>query len=98
MRTFHLFAALAEFEGNLLKERTLAGLAAARARGRLGGRPKKLNTSQVEQLKALHSDKVLNPRKPSSEGRLKSQIMRGVRTSEASLIWQRWGSCICVYS
>ena len=40
MRTFHLFAALAEFEGNLLKERTLAELAAARARGRLGGRPK----------------------------------------------------------
>ena len=59
MRTFHLFAALAEFEGNLLKERTLAGLAAARARGRLGGRPKKLNTSQVEQLNALHSDKAI---------------------------------------
>jgi len=59
MRTFHLFAALAEFEGNLLKERTLAGLAAARARGRLGGRPKKLNTSQVTQLKAMHRDNTI---------------------------------------
>jgi DNA invertase Pin-like site-specific DNA recombinase len=39
---FHLFAALAEFERDLLRERTQAGLAAARARGRKGGRPKLL--------------------------------------------------------
>lgn len=36
---FNIFASLAEFERNLIKERTLAGLSAARARGRLGGRP-----------------------------------------------------------
>src|SRR5947209_2225072 len=36
---FHLFGALAEFERDLIRERTNAGLAAARARGRLGGRP-----------------------------------------------------------
>ena len=36
---FHLFGALAEFERDLIRERTLAGLAAARARGRTGGRP-----------------------------------------------------------
>ena len=36
---FHIFGALAEFERNLIRERTLAGLEAARARGRLGGRP-----------------------------------------------------------
>ena len=36
---FHLFGALAEFERNLIKERTLAGLQSARARGRKGGRP-----------------------------------------------------------
>ncbi|MBN0070699.1 recombinase family protein, partial [Pseudomonas aeruginosa] len=35
---FHVFAALAEFERNLIRERTRAGLAAARARGRQGGR------------------------------------------------------------
>jgi len=37
--TFHLFGALAEFERDLIRERTMAGLAAARARGRKGGRP-----------------------------------------------------------
>jgi DNA invertase Pin-like site-specific DNA recombinase len=36
---FHVFAALAEFERDLIRERTTAGLAAARARGRHGGRP-----------------------------------------------------------
>src|SRR6266508_2032977 len=42
---FHIFGALAEFERELIRERTRAGLAAARARGRLGGRPKKLATA-----------------------------------------------------
>ena len=37
---FHIFGALAEFERDLIRERTTAGLAAARARGRTGGRPK----------------------------------------------------------
>lgn len=41
--TFHLFAALAEFERDLISERTKAGLSAARARGRMGGRPKGLS-------------------------------------------------------
>ncbi len=53
---FHLFAALAEFERDLIRERTLAGLAAARARGRLGGRKAKLNASDIRGLKALHKD------------------------------------------
>jgi DNA invertase Pin-like site-specific DNA recombinase len=43
---FHLFGALAEFERNLIRERTQAGLSAARARGRLGGRPKRLDAKQ----------------------------------------------------
>jgi DNA invertase Pin-like site-specific DNA recombinase len=42
---FHLMGALAEFERNLIRERTNAGLAAARARGRVGGRPRKLKTN-----------------------------------------------------
>ncbi len=41
--TFHLFAALAEFERDIISERTQAGLVAARARGRKGGRPKGLS-------------------------------------------------------
>src|SRR5437588_7219654 len=42
---FHLMGALAEFERDLIRERTNAGLAAARARGHIGGRPKKLATN-----------------------------------------------------
>jgi DNA invertase Pin-like site-specific DNA recombinase len=43
---FHIFGALAEFERNLIRERTTAGLTAARARGRKGGRPKALTVKQ----------------------------------------------------
>jgi DNA invertase Pin-like site-specific DNA recombinase len=43
---FHIFGALAEFERNLIRERTTAGLTAARARGRRGGRPKALTAKQ----------------------------------------------------
>jgi DNA invertase Pin-like site-specific DNA recombinase len=55
---FHIFGALAEFERNLIKERTLAGLSAARARGRLGGRPK-LNpkSGKVVHARKLYADK-----------------------------------------
>jgi DNA invertase Pin-like site-specific DNA recombinase len=44
--TFHIFGALAEFERNLIRERTQAGLDAARARGRMGGRPKALDADR----------------------------------------------------
>jgi DNA invertase Pin-like site-specific DNA recombinase len=44
---FHIFGALAEFERNLIQERTTAGLTAARARGRRGGRPKALTIKQL---------------------------------------------------
>lgn len=50
---FHLFAAFAEFERNLIHERSAAGRAAARARGRLGGRPEKLDKKELEMLKTL---------------------------------------------
>jgi DNA invertase Pin-like site-specific DNA recombinase len=50
---FHMFGALAEFERNLIRERTLAGLKAARARGRKGGRPKKLSQKELKTIRAL---------------------------------------------
>lgn len=53
---FHVFAALSEFERNLIRERTQAGLAAARARGRSGGRKPKLDATQVREIKALLRD------------------------------------------
>jgi DNA invertase Pin-like site-specific DNA recombinase len=53
---FHIFGALAEFERNLIRERTMAGLAAARARGRHGGRPKVMSAKQVAMATALRQD------------------------------------------
>ena len=53
---FHIFAGLAEFERSIIRERTKAGLASARARGRLGGRPKKLSETDIEAAKALLSN------------------------------------------
>ena len=51
---FHLFAAFAEFERNLILERSSAGRIAARARGRYGGRPEKLNKQDLKLLKTLY--------------------------------------------
>lgn len=51
---FHFFGAMAEFEANLIKERTAAGLAAAKARGRVGGRPKLLDQKQRKAMLKLH--------------------------------------------
>jgi len=54
---FHLFGALAEFERNLIRERTQAGLKAARARGRHGGRPKALSQDKQALSVKLYDDK-----------------------------------------
>ncbi|HEI7820759.1 TPA: recombinase family protein [Staphylococcus aureus] len=53
---FHLFAAFAEFERNLILERSSAGRIAARARGRYGGRPEKLNKQDLKLLKTLYDN------------------------------------------
>ena len=53
---FHLFAAFAEFERNLILERSSAGRIAARARGRYGGRPEKLNKKDLTLLKTLYDN------------------------------------------
>lgn len=54
---FHIFGALAEFERELIRERTNAGLAAARARGRKGGRPRKLTAKQIASARTLLKDR-----------------------------------------
>ena len=57
---FHVFTALAQFERRLIQERTKAGLTAARARGRLGGRPPVVvYDPRVQTAKALHADKKM---------------------------------------
>jgi len=53
---FHVFGAIAEFEKSLIQERTAAGLKVARARGRLGGRPKVLDKKQIKIAESLYED------------------------------------------
>ena len=54
---FHLFASLAEFERNLIRERTMAGLKSARARGKSGGRPRKLQGKELAMATTLMADR-----------------------------------------
>jgi DNA invertase Pin-like site-specific DNA recombinase len=55
---FHIFGALAEFERDIIRERTQAGLTAARARGRAGGRPKALSPKKADMARKLFADKT----------------------------------------
>jgi DNA invertase Pin-like site-specific DNA recombinase len=71
---FHIFGALAEFERNLIKERARAGLVAARARGRKGGRPKALTGKQLSIAQDLYEK-----RHPIAE------ICRTLKISRATL-------------
>jgi len=56
---FHIFGALAEFERNLIRERTVAGLKAARARGRKGGRKPALSRGDVRRAAAMLADPTM---------------------------------------
>jgi DNA invertase Pin-like site-specific DNA recombinase len=57
---FHIFSALAEFERDLIRERTMAGLRAARARGRVGGRKRALTKEQVKMAAQLMKKKEVS--------------------------------------
>lgn len=57
---FTLIAGFAEFEHSLMVARTKDGLAAARARGRVGGRKKKLSSTQVREIKRLYAERDLS--------------------------------------
>lgn len=56
MLVFHVFGVLAEFERAMIRERTRAGLEAARARGRKGGRPRSLTTKDLAMAKSMLRD------------------------------------------
>jgi len=56
---FHLFGALAQFEREIIRDRTVAGLTAARARGRVGGRPSKLSVEQRRQARKMYDAREL---------------------------------------
>jgi DNA invertase Pin-like site-specific DNA recombinase len=55
---FHIAAAFAEFERDLIRERTLMGLAAAREQGRVGGRPRAMKPEKLAAAKALLAERV----------------------------------------
>jgi len=55
---FHLFGALAEFERDLIRDRTLAGLEAARQRGRRDGRPTAMTPAKPRQAERMYADKT----------------------------------------
>jgi DNA invertase Pin-like site-specific DNA recombinase len=59
---FGLFAALAEFEAALIRERTKAGLTAARARGRVGGRPRKMTATTLKMAMTAMADPGSSPK------------------------------------
>ena len=58
--TFHIFGALAEFERELTRERTMAGLKAAREQGRVGGRPPALDEEEIPQVQAMMKDEQVS--------------------------------------
>jgi DNA invertase Pin-like site-specific DNA recombinase len=60
MLIFHVFGAIAEFERSLIQERTAAGLKAARARGRFGGRPKTMDKKKQSIARSLYQDGKTN--------------------------------------
>lgn len=56
---FRVFGALPEFERELIRERTMAGFSAARARGRSGGRPAKMTPTKIARARELYSERRL---------------------------------------
>ena len=56
---FHIFGSLAEFERSLIRERTNAGLIAAKAQGKVGGRPKRLGVKEIAAAKAMLRDPAI---------------------------------------
>ena len=72
---FHIFGAMAEFERDLLRERTMAGLAAARARGRKGGRPRVMDAKKVARARDLYAEGSLTV----------AEIAAGLKVSRSSI-------------
>ena len=89
---FHVFGALAEFERDLIRERTNAGLAAARARGRTGGRPTLLTKDKLTTAKRLYEQQEMTVAKIGEVlGVSRSTVYRSLR-QETSLSLRRRSS------
>ena len=81
--TFHIFAALAEFERDMIRERTTAGLDAARKRGSPIGRPRSLTPEQVRMAEAMMSDSTLSTKQIAEQlGVHRSTLYRYLATNQ----------------
>ena len=78
---FHVFAAVAQMERRLIRERTLAGLVAARARGRKGGRPSVMTDQRLAAALAMRTQGVTLNEIAASLGVGRSSVVRALRTS-----------------
>ena len=86
---FHMFAAIAEFERELMLERTHAGLAVARAAGRKGGRRPALEPSQVKAAKAMLSDPSITFQEVAAQMKVPvSTLYRHIPGGRSSLVEQ----------
>jgi DNA invertase Pin-like site-specific DNA recombinase len=86
---FHIFGALAEFEHSLIRERTIAGLEAARARGRKGGRKPSMSESDIRKAAAMLSDPGITKKEVAehfavSRTTLNASLERLTQSSEPS--------------
>lgn len=83
---FHVFAAVAEFERELMLERTHAGLATARAANRRGGRPKALSEAQIRRAKAMLTDPMITVDEVAQQlGTTTSTLYRHIPGGRSSL-------------
>lgn len=84
---FHIFAALAEFERGVIRERTRAGLKAARARGRTGGRPPALSEADIAAARALLRDPDITVGEVAKRlGVVQSTLYRHIPGGRSSLV------------
>jgi DNA invertase Pin-like site-specific DNA recombinase len=82
---FHVFSALAEFERNLISERTREGLQAARRRGTKGGRRPVLDATAVAQVRSLMADRTTSPAAIAQRFKIsKSTLYKLVRSGEGA--------------
>lgn len=72
---FNVFASMAQFERDLIRERTHAGLAAARARGRKGGRPSKLSDKDKRRIRELGASRALTIREIADKYQVSRQTV-----------------------
>ena len=88
---FHMMGALAQFERDLIRERTIAGLKAARERGNVGGRPRKLTDADLKFARSLMRDKSEHWSWPAVATRLNVSHMTLWRAMNASQ-WRASGN------